>query len=212
MGVDQIVRIDVGDDELLDAAATGSLLAAVIRALGARLVFAAQRSAGGGSGLVPAFLARALDAAYLSNAVSVRVERDAVEIQRRLGHGDRQMWAARLPVVVAFDAAINVPRYPRVGVRLAARRRAVDPVSPAAVNAPVSSLPRSTALVRLTPARFRPKKTALPAASQSAADRMRALMTGGIAGKKDRRVLKGPVAELTAETLSFLEERNLLDD
>ena len=212
MGADRVLRIDVHHDAALEAVATASLLAAAILAFGATLVLTAQRSDDGRSGLVPAFLARALGAAYLSNAVAMRLTPGEVEIQRRLGHGDRQIWSAAFPAVVAFDAGINLPRYPRARVRILARRRPIEELSPAALGVSLDSLPRSTVVVRLTPARVRPKKTALPAAGQSAAERLRAILSGGLNGKKGGRILKGPVEQLTAETLSFLNERHLLDD
>jgi electron transfer flavoprotein beta subunit len=211
MGADRALRIDVPEAAGLDAGATAALLAAAIRSLGGRLVFAAQASDDERSGLVPAFLARGLDAAYLSNAVTFRLMGAELEIQRRAERGDRQVWAAALPAVVAFDRGINVPRYPRVAERLRARRQAIEETRPDALGADLGALPRLVKLLRLEPLRRRPKKVALPASEGSAADRMRALVVGGVTAKASK-VVTGPIDRLVEVTVSFLKERRLLDE
>jgi electron transfer flavoprotein beta subunit len=210
MGADHAVRIDVSDDAGLDAGATAALLAAAIGSLGGRLVFAAQTSDDERSGLVPAFLARRLDAVYLSNAATFRLTDGEVEIQRRVKRGGRQVWRAALPAVVAFDGGINVPRYPRVAARFRARRQTIEETSPAVLGVDLGSLPRPVAILRIEPLRRRTKKMALPAREGSAADRMRALVGGGIAAKASK-VVAGPIDQLVAAAVAFLKERRLLE-
>jgi electron transfer flavoprotein beta subunit len=209
MGADHAVRIDVAGDAGLDAAATAALLAAAIRSRGGRLVFAAQASDDGRSGLVPPFLASRLDAAYLSNAAAARLADGEVEILRRVERGGRQVWRAALPAVVACDGGINLPRYPRVAARLRARRQRIEETSPAALGVDLGSLPRPVAIVRLEPLRRRPKKIATPASQSSAADRMKALVGGGVTTKASK-VLAGPLDQLVAATVAFLRERRFL--
>jgi electron transfer flavoprotein beta subunit len=210
MGADHAIRIDVSDDSGLDTTAAAALLAAAIRSFGGRLVFAAQMSDHGGSGLVPPFLARRLDAVYLSNVMTFRLTDGEVEIQRRVERGGRQAWRAPLPAVVAFDGGINIPRYPRVAARLRARRQTIEETSPAVLGVDLRSLPHVLDVLRLEPLRRRPKKIALPTREASAADRMRALVGGGIAAKANK-VVAGPVDQLVATTVAFLKERRLLD-
>jgi electron transfer flavoprotein beta subunit len=210
MGADHAVRVDVPEDTGLDASAVAALLAAAIRSFGGRLAFAAQKSDDGRSGLVPAFLARHLDAVYLSNAATVHLTDGEIEIQRRVERGGRQVWRAALPAVVAFDSGINVPRYPRLATRLRARRQTIEETSPAVLAVDLGSLPRSVEILRVEPLRRRPKKLALPASESSAADRMRAIVGGGIPAKASS-VVAGPVDQLVAATVAFLKERRLLD-
>lgn len=210
MGADRAVRIDVPEDAPLDPAATGALLATALRRLGARLVFAAQRSDDGRSGVVPAALAHHLGAAYLSNAAAVRLDGDGVEIERKLERGDRETWTAALPAVVAFEPGVNVPRYVSVASLVLARRAPQETVSPEDLGVTLEGLPRLTTRLRLAAPRVRPKKLGAMAAGQSTAERLSQIMSGGVTAKKEKKVLKGAPADLAAEVLRLLRERNLL--
>ncbi len=210
MGADRAVRLDVAEDARLDPCATGALLALAIWQLGGRLVFTGQRSDDGESGIVPASLAHTLGGVYLSSAAGARLGEGRVEIERRLERGRRQKWAASLPAVVAFEPALDVPRYVAVAALILARRRAIDTLTPAAVGVNLDTLPRLTTLKRLLSPRVRPKKLRSVSSDQSASERMSALMTGGRAGPQRRAVLKGDSEELAAAVVSLLRERNLL--
>jgi electron transfer flavoprotein beta subunit len=209
MGADHALRIDVSDGASLGMTATTTLLAAAICSFRGQLVFAAQMSGNGGSGLVPAFLARRLDAVYLSNAVAFRLTDGEVEIQRRVQRGGRQIWRATLPAVVAFESGINVPRYPRVAARFRARRQTIEETSPAGLGVDLDSLPRVLEILRLESLRRRPKKIALPTREASAVDRLRTLVGGDFAAKANK-VVAGPVDQMVAATVAFLKERHLL--
>ena len=199
MGADRAVRIEVAEDFGLDQAATGALLGAAIATLGGRLVLAAQRSSDGGSGIVPAAIARALGAAYLSNVAAVRLAGESVEVERKLERGNRQVWSAALPAVVAVEPGSILPRYVSVAALILARRRAVDTLTLAAVGVDPGSLARLTVLKRLAAPRRRPKKMSGP-------------MMGGIGSgrTKERTLLTGAPEELASAIVNLLVEREVL--
>jgi len=210
MGADRRVHIPVGEDAVLDSYAIGALLGAAIRHLGGRLVFTAQRSDDGGSGMVPAALAHVLGAAYLSNAATATLVDERVAIQRRLERGHRQVWAAALPAVVAVEPGATIPRYVSVAALLLAQRHVVEELTPAMFGANVAAVPPPTTLRRLVPPRLRPKKIATPASGQSAADRLQMIMSGGMGENREKKVLKGAPAQLAMAVINLLRERQIL--
>ncbi len=210
MGADRALRIDVPEGTWLDPNATGAVLAAAVRHLGGRLVFGAQRSDDGRSGMVPAAVAHALGAVYLSNATAVRLNGETVEIHRKLERGHRQVWAAALPAVVAFEPGGNIPRYVSVAALILAQRRAVEELAPPTLGVRLDELPRLNVLHRLTPPRVRPKKTVSLTAGQSVTDRLKTIMSGGMTDKKEKKVLRGGAEELAAEVVRLLKERQIL--
>ena len=204
MGADRAMRIVVAEDAGLDQVATGTLLGAAIRRMGGGLVLAGQRSDDGGSGIVPAATARAMGAAYLSNASIVELRDGQVEVERKLEAGNRQVWGASLPAVVAIESGSIQPRYVSVAGLLLAQRRPVEEIS---IDA--DSFPGPAVTQRLAVARVRPKKT-VALAGGAAADRLKMMMSGGTSGKKEKRVLKGPPEQLAADVINLLRERQVL--
>lgn len=210
MGADRALRIHLEGDALADSVAVGTILAAAVARENGRLVFAAQRSDDGGSGIVPAALAHALGAAYLSNVISVSLENERVEIQRKLERGNRQVWTAALPAVVAFEPGANFPRYVSVAALAVAQRRPVDDGTPRDVGCDPAAIAPLVRLQRLATPRVRPKKTVSLTSGQSVADRLKMIMSGGMTDKKEKKVLKGAPDQLASEVIKLLRERQLL--
>ncbi len=207
-GADRALRIEVPDDAELDEFAIGALLAAAVAHLGGALVLAAQASDDRASGIVPGALAHALGAAYFSNALSLRLRGDEVEVERRLERGDRERWAARLPALVAIEGGAAPRRYVSVAALALARQRPIERLSPGAIGMPLEALPRRLTRVRLAAPRVRAKRTAAPAASLSAAERLRRLTGGG--SEPERARLRGDPATVAEEVVRFLRQRGLL--
>lgn len=208
-GVDRAVRIPASAALLFEPAATGALLAAAIRHLGGRLVFAAQRSNDGESGMVPVYLAHALGAAYLSNVTDFRHDEAVVEIRRRIEGGHRQVWRSKLPAVVAFDRGGEIPRYVAVAAMALARRREIQQLTAPVIGVSLSQLPRPVRLERLMSPRVRTKKLAGPDWNQSASERMQTITIGG-STRRTATILEGPRDEIAAVAAEYLHKRRLL--
>lgn len=217
MGADRALRIHLADDVNLDEAATGALLGAAIKKLGGTLVFAAQRSDDGGSGIVPAAVARAIGGAYLSNVASVRPDEagERVEVERKLERGNRQVWNAALPAVVAVEAGTILARYVSVSSLILARRRAVETCTTDDFGVVVENLSQLSELKKLTTPRRRPKKTAAPAAPTGPGVRGRGMMMGSMGASSSgssekKKILTGTPEELTTAVLNLLVEREII--
>jgi electron transfer flavoprotein beta subunit len=219
MGADRVLRIELPDAADLDEAATGALLGAAIAKLGVRLVLAAQRSDDGGSGIVPAAIARALGGAYLSNVAVVRLAGEAVEVERKLERGNRQVWSAALPAVVAIEPGTVVARYVSVAALILARRMKVETVTTAALGIDPGTLVPLSQLKKLATPRRRPKKTPAPVAAPPAAGGIRRPMGMGsvgavgptsAGGSKDKKILTGSPDELATAVFNLLVEREIL--
>jgi len=208
-GADRAIRIPVSAAALFEPAVAGALLAAAIRHLGGQLVFAAQRSSDGESGMVPVYLAHALGAAYLSDVTDFQLDGTVVEIRRRIEGGHRQVWRSQLPAVVAFDRGSASPRYVAVAAMALARRREVQQLTESALGISLSQIPRPVRLERLIPPRVRTKKLPGPDWNQSATERMQTIVIGG-AARRASTMLEGPREEVAAVAADYLHKRRLL--
>jgi electron transfer flavoprotein beta subunit len=218
MGADRAIHIDLEKDASLDEFAMGALLGAAIAKLKGRLVLAGQRSDDGGSGIVPAVIARTLGGAYLSNVAVVRLAGERVEVERKLERGNRQAWNAALPAVVAIEPGVILARYVSVAKLIVARRRAAETLLPAELGVHLESLPQLTQLKKLATPRRRPKKTPAPVAAPAASGGIRRPMAMGsvgaapssAGGSKDKKILTGAPEELATAVFNLLVEREIL--
>jgi electron transfer flavoprotein beta subunit len=208
-GADRVVHIPVPDDMQFNPRAVALILGHAIHHFSGSLVFTAQESSDGESGMVPAYLASTIGAAFLSNVANIQLSGNEVEIHRRIERGHRQVWKAMLPAVVAFNKDINLPRYVSVAAMICARQKAIVKLTPEMLGVSFAELPRSTKLERLIPARARSKKLQSTVSGQSAAQRILAITTGG-ASDKNKKVLQGQPEELAAEAVAHLKEKKLL--
>lgn len=210
MGADRVVRIPAADDLYVDAQRLGRSLAAALAGAAARLVFAAGSSTDGEVDALPHVIATALDAACLTNVMALRLSGTEVEVDRWLERGRRETWGARLPAVVAFAGRANTPRYVTVAaLALAAQTTSPGLVPPAP---PVQAADRdaATTLIRLVTPRIRPKRIAGGSSRQTASERMRAAVSGGVGESHGGKSLSGSPDHVADLIVAFLDERGLL--
>jgi electron transfer flavoprotein beta subunit len=208
-GADKAIHIPVPDDMQFKPRAIALILGRAIHHLRGRLVFTAQESSDGESGMVPAYLASTIGAAFMSNVANIQLSGNEVEIHRRIERGHRHVWKAALPAVVAFNKDINLPRYVSVAAMICARQKAIVTLTPEMLGVSLAKLPRSAKLERLMPARARSKKLQTTISGQSAAQRILAITTGGV-NDKNKKILQGQPEVLAAEAVAHLKEKKLL--
>jgi electron transfer flavoprotein beta subunit len=182
-----------------DESALAAALAAAIRPARPGLVVCGDRSAGRGTGALPAFLAHELGATQALGLVSVEVAGDALVAHRRLPAGRRETIRVVPPAVCSVEAAGIRLRCASLPAALAARRATVPVVSPAAPAAPAAT-------VRLgVPRPYLPRTHVVPAAPVGAA-RERVLALSGALARHETATVIGPVspAEAAAELLAYL--------
>jgi electron transfer flavoprotein beta subunit len=211
MGADRIVRIHADEDLYVDARVLGRSIAAALAGSPAQLLFVAGQSADGEADAIPHEIAAALRAACLTNVTALRLANGEVEVERWLEKGRREIWAARLPAVVAFNVRANTPRYVTVAALALARRTAAS--APHTGEEPSDAAAESgaaTALQRLVVPRIRVKRVAGSTSRQPASERMRTLLNGVGGEVKSGKPLSGPPDHVADLIVAFLDERGLL--
>ncbi|GAA2359615.1 hypothetical protein GCM10009854_43040 [Saccharopolyspora halophila] len=201
-GADRAIRVD--HDPPLDPnslARNGSETArALLTALPQRpdLVLCGDRSADGGTGSTPAFLAAELGAAQALGAVRLDADGEALLAQRRLDGGSREVLRLRWPAVVSVEGGLR-PRRASLPAVLAAREADIPVVRHRASTS-------SPAVMSTRPRRPRPRALPPPA---GAAPHQRVLeLTGALANRTPAKVV-GPLSasEAADELLGYLETR-----
>ena len=209
-GADRVLRVDVPEEVELDTRATGALLAKVIRWSNGKLVLTSQRSSDEGNGLIAAVLASDLGAVYLSNSVHVQLQAEEVRIERKVERGHRQLWAAKLPVVVAVEPDANRPRYVSIAMLALARQGAVEVLAAGDIQVELIGLPRLTEQVHLAPGRVRVRRHGVGNIRGTAVERLQAIMGSGTATVSGKKVLTGSANELADRMIAMMEDHGLL--
>lgn len=206
-GADRAIRVD--HDPPLDANAlvrNGSETArALLAALPERpdLVLCGDRSADGGTGSTPGFLAAALDAEQALGAVRLAADGQALLAHRRLDGGSREVLRLRWPAVVSVEGGLRLRRAGLPAV-LAARETEIPVVEHRASSTPASA-------VSARPRRPRPRALPGPAGAQP---HQRVLeLTGALSDRTPPKVV-GPLSagEAADELLGFLQTHGYRTD
>ncbi|MCY0887029.1 MAG: hypothetical protein OWQ59_00995 [Alicyclobacillaceae bacterium] len=142
----------------------------------------------------------------------------AIELTQRLDAGWKRQVLARYPVVLSVQSGFIPPQYVSV-------RRRKEAVHGLASNVTECELPVWTdghapaVLQALTPPKPRTKRTAVPDAKSSAADRLKSLMGPAATKKVEKpkedegpRVVEGSAVELAEELLRFLRKKEFLSN
>ena len=168
---------------------TAQLLAAAVRNQPADLILCGSLGEGGAHGIVGRELARQLDRPYVGAVIEMEIdarsEPRAATVMQRLERGDRWSWSVDLPLVCGVERALFSPRY--LAVKRAQRAASKSPVlcdvtggKEAAVEAATAK--GAFAVVERVPPRVRPRKPTVMTKTLSAADRMKLMRGGGMAG------------------------------
>jgi electron transfer flavoprotein beta subunit len=133
MGADSGVHLLVADDAALDSGTVTGLLADHLRAAAPDVVLLGKQSQDTDAGLVGGMLAEALGRSYVTNAVKLAQEGDALVVTRQ---GDRGQEVIELPApcLVTCSNDMNDPRIPKLKNIMASKKKPVETreVTPAA--------------------------------------------------------------------------------
>ena len=133
MGADTGVHLLVPDDADLDSTTVTMLLADHYTAAQPDVILAGKQSQDTDAGLVGGMLAEALDRPYVTNAVGLAREGDALVVTRQ---GDRGQEIIELPTpcLVTCSNDMNDPRIPKLKNIMASKKKPVETreVTPAA--------------------------------------------------------------------------------
>jgi len=133
-----------------DAVATGRVLAAALKKIGADLVLFGQSSADAYGGIVPSITAEFMGVPLLSYATKVDVEGSTVTIEREAEVGYTKA-SAPLPALVSVAKAINNnPRYPSMKGIMNAKKKPLDTWTLADLGLDASTVGADAAKERVT--------------------------------------------------------------
>ncbi len=214
MGADKGMRLWDTAFESLESYTTALILAEAIRHLSYDLVLCGQKSADMENEQVAAILAEFLDIPMVSSAVKIDItnQNNKVLVQRKLSKGNREIVETSSPALLAVEAGLNQPRYPNLRAIFAAQKKAiqVDDMRTLGMNLEQMRVSgEKSKIVAHLPPRPKPKKLFTPDSRLSAAERMRLVMSGGVA-QKQGDLLEGDAEYIASNIVRFLSEQKLV--
>lgn len=137
-----------------DALATARALAAIIKREAPDLVLLGKQAVDDDQMAVPGMLAELLDWPQVTVVVKLELQADNTLRAEREIEGAVEVVTLPLPAVVSAQKGLNEPRYASLKGIMAAKKKSIDPVDPAALGLTPESAGRAAArarLERLTP-------------------------------------------------------------
>ncbi len=207
LGADEATRVAFDDSGLSGGVRAGRLLAAAIGRDAADFVICGSRSSDSGSGAVPATIAEVLGMPLVTNVVSIR-GKEALEVERRLSGGRRQVVRVQAPAVLTVEESLCEPRYPSVVARRRADRAEISVRTAAAlgIDMPTPAL----MLVRLQGPRPLSARLVAPPPEMGARQRLAYVLAGGPDQKRASSRLEGPAAAQADQLVAFLRANGAL--
>jgi len=197
-----------------DGYATATVLAKTIALFPYDLVLCGVRAIDTNAGQVGSAIAAMLGIALVTGVTKIEVsaDRKKVVVQRKLEGGNREVVETPLPALLTVEAGLNKPTYPGLPSMIAAQRGEIERYDIKGLGLSsneAGSRGARTQTARLAPSKPRPKKIFTPDSNLPAAERMRLIMSGGIAERKGG-LLEGEPAELASKLIQFLRQEKLL--
>ncbi len=194
-----------------DAAFASVVLAKYLERQNVDMILCGNESIDTAMACMGPFVAQRLGLPHVSQAVSLGLTSDnkSIVVQRRLEKGNREKLECPLPAVVAVDPMIAPLRYASVYAINNAGNRDLEQVSLEELGFK-SEITCQTELEKITLPRPRPKRTFIPDAKLSVAERMKLIRSGGIAKKKDGDTLSGSPEAIADAIFTFLQEKGFL--
>lgn len=213
MGVDSAYHIVNEEADDLDTWGTAMNLARFLTSMEYDLILFGKQTIDYGSGQVGTFVAELLGLPVVTSAVRIEFSADGrkATVESAMERGNRTVVETTLPAVLTVDKGMNRPRYPTLPGRLAARLTDVQQVKntdllPDGLGGDVHF---RTTVVKIAPAKLRPKKILSPDSSLSPSEKLKFMMRGGMAEKKGDSV-GGTPFQLVSGIIDFLKERKFI--
>ena len=199
-----------------DSYVSGVVLAKAIASLESQydLILCGARSVDTNAGLAGATIAEILGISLVSEVVKIDViNHEEVRVHKKLERGNRAVIETSLPALLTVEAGINKPRYLKLRAILSARKEVIEQYDLKALNLSpeeVGLRASKTRVLNLSQPKPRAKKLFTPDSSLSGPERMRLIMSGGIAEKKTGGLLEGDTKRLAVGLVQFLREKRLV--
>ncbi len=208
LGVEEVVRVWSADLAGADIPAIASAVASAVQD-GADLVIAGAAATDHGSGILPGAVAEALGLPLLAEVTGLEHNPGGIVAQTRGDAGRRRRFGLP-PRAVLVTARLPAPGlFPPLARRLAARKASVPELQPPGGEL-VSGAGERIAVVDYGPARPLTRHLIKPSASANPADRLRQLMSGGMAGRGGQTLDSGGGGGLAKQLAEILVKEGYL--
>ncbi len=199
-----------------DSYSTGVTLSKAISAIPHDLVLCGAQAADTNAGLTGAVIAETLGLPLVSGVTQIEAapEQKKLTVQRKLERGNREVVETVLPAVLTIEAGINEPRYASLPALMEGLRKEIaeqDLKKLGLALGEVGAKGCKTRVLAIAPPRPRPKRLFTPDSSLSAAERMRLVMSGGLAEKSGGDVLQGNPKDVAAKIIQFLKKEKIVE-
>lgn len=214
MGADEAVLLCDPAFNDGDSYSTALVLAKTISTIPYDLVLCGQRADDTQAGQVGTYIAQMLGTPLVSRVVKVDMNSGArkLVVQRKLEKGAREVVECSLPALLTVEAGLNTPRHSTIRGVLKARGTEIAVhdskhlgLSPGEVGEGGSKVK----IIQLTPPKPRMKGLFIPDDKLSSADKMRAIMEGGIVQKKSN-LLEGDPKEIAPQLIEFFKQQKII--
>ena len=213
-GADRALLLNDLDFEDSDGYATGLILASAIKLLDYDIVLCGFQSADTNAGWVGPVIANKLGIPWISRVIDIQVDevQKKVTVKRRLDGVNRAIVEVDVPCLLTVDPLWDEPRYASIrSIRMAQRREIEqhDRVSLGLSKEDVGTIGSKTHILELSISKPRPKRVFTPDSSLPAPERIRLIMSGGMAEIKDNR-LEGNPEEVVPDLIRFLRQIRII--
>ncbi len=216
LGVDEFIHVEDEGVAPLSPEQAALILARIWQGQQPDLVLCGERRVNGrGTGMTPVALAVYLGWPLLPAAADITWREGDVTVERVIERGDREVVRARVPAVITVAETHPLTLYPALAK---ARRARVHRLTLADLGVSVEEVraagPRVEEVGRKK-ARPRPRKLYVPPSTMSAADRLAALLSGGVQRERSgggNKFFDGPPDKAAEVILNFLKEEGILDE
>lgn len=214
LGADRAILISSQSEENWDSHVTAVLLGKAISQLQHDLILCGEKAIDTEAGMVGTIIADCLDLPVISRVTDIEISSDATKltVQRKLDKGMREKLKCDLPALLAVEATVNEQRYASLPSLINAIRADIEEYSPADLGYSQIQLEREVLknkLVSFSPPKPRAKKIFTPSSNLSAADRMRMLLSGGVAERKSE-LLQGNPEKIADNIMEFLSTQKII--
>lgn len=214
LGADDAVLLDDSAFVDGDSYATACTLARAISPIPHDIILCGQRADDSQAGQVSAYLARILGVSLVRSVVKVDIGPDSgsLVLQRKLSKGDREVVECSLPTVLAVETGLNTPRNATIKGVLKARNRQIprQNCGDLGLSREETGVTGSrTRTMRISPPKPKMKGLFVPDSKLSSADKLRAIMGGGIVQKKSD-YLEGDPDDIAGQLLRFFREQKII--
>ncbi len=207
MGADDAFWIPAENIKFMDLWDRAFRLANAIQSRGNDLILCGRLSADENTEELGPFIADIIGVPFISDATKIDMvfaEQKGL-VWRRLERGDRDVYEAKLPLLITVERGIRSPRY--VSVRKQSLPWRITKIEESSSNKSSDLNVSPVTLIGSALPRPKPKKGAQIATALSAQDRLMMLMSGGSSQKKEGGLVEGKPGEVARRISEFFEEK-----